>query len=172
MLFAETKESNELFHFGTTIETQFCTKDEYDLEEGLPDKLAKAKINYANSLIGKTFEINLYKFTVKELTNGKYVAIEFSSPCGDDDWNFETIKEYHIASYMTIEDIVMNIKYSITMQGVQGLADGVFPDESTEEITTELFFPKPIFEKKNFKIPYNKYPNLNASQIVNFHIIL
>ena len=167
MLFAETKESNELFHFGTTIETQFCTKDEYDLEEGLPDKLAKAKINYANSLIGKTFEINLYKFTVKELTNGKYVAIEFSSPCGDDDWNFETIKEYHIASYMTIEDIVMNIKYSITMQGVQGLADGVFPDESTEEITTELFFPKPIFEKKNFKIPYNKYPNPNASQIVN-----
>ena len=167
MLFADSEESDELFHFRTTIETQFCTKDEYDLEEGLPDKLAEEKIRYANSLIGKTFEINLYKFTVKELTNGKYVAIEISSPCDYDDWDFETIEEYHIASYMTKEDVVTNIKYSITMQGIQGFADGVLPDESTEEITTELFFPKPIPEKKNFEIPYSKYPNLTANYIVN-----
>ena len=167
MLFSETEESDEIYRFGTTIETQFCTKDEYDVKEGLPDKLVEEKISYANSLIGKTFEINLYKFTVKELTNGKYVAIEFSKPCGYDDWDFETIEDYHIASYMTKEDVVMNIKHSITMQGVQGLADGVLPDESTEEITTELFLPKPTPEKKNFEVPYSKYPNLTASCIVN-----
>lgn len=167
MFFTETEESNEIYHFGTTIETQFCTKDEYDVKEGLPDNLVDEKISYANSLIGKTFEINLYKFTVKELTNGKYEAIEFSKPCGYDDWDFETIEDYHIASYMTKEDVVMNIKYSITMQGVQGLADGVLPDEPTEEITTELFFPKPIPEKKNLEIPYSKYQNLTASYIVN-----
>lgn len=167
MLFAETEESDELFRFGTTIETQFCTKDEYDLKEGLPEKLVEEKINYANSLIGKTFEINLYKFTVKELTNGKYVAIEFSRPCGYDDWDFDTIEDYHIASYMTKEDVVLNIKYSITMQGVQGLADGVLQDETTEEITTELFFPKPVPEKKTFEIPYSKFSNITDSYIVN-----
>lgn len=167
MLFADSEGSDELFRFGTTIETQFCTKYEYDLKEGLPDKLAEEKIRYANSLIGKTFEINLYKFTVKELTNGKYVAIEFSRPCSYDDWDFETIEDYHVASYMTKDDVITSIKYSITMQGIQGLADGVLPDESTEEITTELFFSKPIPEKKNFEIPYNKYPNLTTSYIVN-----
>ena len=167
MLFTETDGSEEIYRFGTTIETQFCSKDEYDIKEGLTEKLAEEKISYANSLIGKTFEINLYKFTVKELTNGKYIAIEFSKPCGYDDWDFETIEDYHIASYMTKEDVVMSIKHSITMQGVQGLADGVLPDESTEEITTELFFPKPIPEKKNFEISYSKYPNLTARYIVN-----
>lgn len=167
MLFTETEGSDEIYHFGTTIETQFCTKDEYDVREGLPDKLVEGKIRYANSLIGKTFEINLYKFTVKELTNGKYVAIKFSKPCGYNDWDFKTIEDYHIASYMTKEDVVMDIKHVITMQGVQGLADGVLPDETTEKITTELFFPKPIPEKKYFEIPYSKHPNLTASYIVN-----
>lgn len=170
MLFAESEESDELFHFGTTIETQFCTKDEYDIIEGLPEELAEEKISYAKSLIGKTFEINLYKFTVKELTDGKYVAFEISRTEGYGEWAFETyktIEDYHIASYMTKEDVVMSIKYSITMQSVQGHADGVLPDESTEKITTELFFPKPIPEKKNFEIPYSKYPNLIASYIVN-----
>lgn len=167
MLFAETEESDEIYRFGTTIETQFCTKDEYDVKEGLPDKLVEEKISYANSLIGKTFEINLYKFTVKELTNGKYVAIELSKPCGYDDWDFETIEGFHIASYLTKEDIVMSIKHSITMLGVQRRANGVLPDKLTEEITTELFFPKPIPEKKNIEIPYSKYPNLTANYIVN-----
>lgn len=167
MYFAETEESEEIFRFGTTIETQFCTKDEYDVKEGLPEKMVEGKISYAKSLVGKTFEINLYKFTVKELTNGKYVAIEFSRPCGYDDWDFETIEDYHIASYMSKEDVLMSTKYSITLQGIQGLADGVLQDESTEEITTELFFSKPVPEKKHFDIPYGNYPNLTASYIVN-----
>ena len=167
MLFAETEYSDNFYRFGTTIEAQFCTQDEYNLTEGLPDALAEEKISYAKSLIGRTFEINLYDFTIKELTNGKYVAIEFSKPCGYDDWDYETVEDYHIASYMTKEDAVMSIKYSITMQAVQGLADGVLPDESTEEITMELFFPKPIPEKKVYDIPYSKYPNLTAGCIVN-----
>ncbi|WP_288907169.1 hypothetical protein, partial [uncultured Treponema sp.] len=44
MFFADSEESNELFLFLTTIETQFCRKDEYDLKEGLPDDLAEEKI--------------------------------------------------------------------------------------------------------------------------------
>lgn len=167
MIFAETADSDNLYYFGTTIETQFCTQDEFDLTEGLSDALAEEKICNAKSLIGKTFEINLYDFTVKELTNGKYVAVEFSKPCGYDDWDYETVEDYHIASYMTKEDTVMDIKYSITMQAVQGLADGMLPDESTEKITMDLFFPKPIPQKEVYDVPYSKYPNLTAGYIVN-----
>lgn len=47
---------------------------------------------------------------------------------------YKTIEDYHIASFITKEDDVMDIKYSITMQDVQGHADGVLPDELTEEI--------------------------------------
>lgn len=170
MFFAETEKSDELFVFSTELEVQFCTKDEYDIEEELSDKLVEEKICYAKSLIGKTFEINLYKFTVKELTNGKYVAFEISRTEGYGDWAFETyhtIEDYHVASYMTKEDVMMRIKFSITMQGIQGHADGVLPDESTEKITTDLFFSKPIPEKKIFEILYSKYPNLTVSYIVN-----
>ena len=166
MLFAESEESEELYSFGTTIEAQFCTKDEYDVREGLSEDLYDEKVSYANTFVGKTFEINLYKFTVKELTDNKYVAIEYSKPLYDD-WDFETIEDYHIASYMTKEDVILNLKYSITLQGIQGLADGVLSDESTEEITSGLFFPKPIPKKKQFNIPYENFSNLNASNIIN-----
>ena len=39
MLFAETDGSEEIYRFGTTIETQFCSKDEYDIKEGLRGKV-------------------------------------------------------------------------------------------------------------------------------------
>lgn len=167
MLFAESEENDELYRFGTIIESQFCTKGEFDIKEGLSNKIVKEKISYANSLIGKTFEINLYKFTVKELTDGKYVAFEITTLLYEDIDDFETIEDYHIASFMNKEDVIMNIKYSITLQSFQGFVEGVLPDESTEEITTDFFFPKPIPKKKQYEIPYNKYPKLTASNIVN-----
>lgn len=163
MLFTETEDSDEIYRFATTIETQFCANGEYDIKEGLPNELVEDKISYAKSLIGKAFEINLYKFTVKELTNGKYAAIKLYRPDG----YYKTIEDYHIASYKTKEDVMMLTKHSIALQGVQGNADGVFPDESTEKITTELFFQKPILDKKDFEIHYGNYPNLTASYIVN-----
>lgn len=166
MFFAKSKESNELYRFKTTIEAQFCTTDEYD-KEGLPKKVFDEKIRYANSLIGKTFEINLYQFTVKELTDNKYKAFEFEDYYYEDISDSETIEEYHIASYMSKEDVILNLKYSVTMQGIEGVTYGVLADESIEEITTDLFFPKPIPEKKNFNIPYDKYPNLNSNYIIN-----
>jgi hypothetical protein len=167
MFFVKSKGSDELYHFGTTIEAQFCTTGEYDMKEGLPEEMFNEKVSYANSLIGKTFEINLYKFTVKELTDNKYTAFEFADYYYEDFFDTETIEEYHIASYMSKEDVILNLKYSITMQGLEGVADGVLANESTEEITTELFFPKPIPEEKHFNMPYDKFPNINARYIVN-----
>ena len=167
MLFVESPESDDVYTFRTSIEVQFCTKDEYDMIKGLPDKLLEEKLNYANTLIGKTFDINLYKFSVKELTNNKYTAIELTTNYFDDLCDYDTIEEYHIASYMTKEDVIWKQKYSITMKGINGDADGVTSDGTMEEITTELFFPQPIPEKKHLDIPYNKFPQLNASSIIN-----
>lgn len=164
MVFSESVESDELYYFGTTIEDQFCTIEEYDLEEGLSDIFLAEKINYVKSLVGITFEINLYKFTVKDLTKNKYIAFDFIEDFDSIDSNI--IKDYHIASYMTKEDVILNQKYIITMQGLNNRAYGVLPDKSTEKISAELFF-KPILEKKHFEIPYDKYPNLNAHYIMN-----
>lgn len=166
MLFAESEESNELYSFGTTVETQFCTIDEYDVKEGASEELFDEKVKFAKTLVGKTFEINLYKFTVKELTDNKYEAFEFTTYLYDD-CDFDTVEDYHIASYMTKEDVRQNLKYSITRQGIDGVVEGVLLDESTEKITAELFFTKLIPEKKNFIIPYDKYYNLNSKYIVN-----
>ena len=168
MLFTDSMDSDELYSFITTVETQYCTKDEYNWEDGLSDELFLKKLNYAQSFIGKVFDINLYKFTVKELTKGRYKAFEFED-ADDFYYDFKTITDYHIASYMTKDEVLLNLKYSICLQGIQGYMEGVLSDESTEEITAELFFPRPcpIFEKKVYEIPYDKYQNLNTEFIVN-----
>lgn len=166
MYFAETSESDELYVFGTTIEAQFCDKGEFDRRYGLSKELFQQKVDYANSFVGKTYDVNLFEFSVMELTNNRYVAFDSMNEYHFD-CDSEEIKDYHIASYMTKEDIMLRMKYAITMQGLEGMIEGILPDRTTEEITTTLFFPKPVPEKKHFDIPYGKYPNLNESFIVN-----
>lgn len=162
MLFAKSEESDELYHFGTTVEEQFCTTGEYDVKKGLSEEMFNEKVRYAKSLVGNTFEINLYKFTVEEMTGNKYRAFEFTPYYSEK----RTIEEYHVAAYMSKEDVILNLKYFITIEGIQGVAVGVLADWSTEKITTELFFPKTITQKKNFDIPYHRYPNINTRYIV------
>lgn len=166
LFFVESKESDEVYSYVTTIETQFCTKGEFDLKKGMTHNQLTKRLDFANSFIGKTFEINLFKITVKELTNNKYVAFELTIDDGFCCYE-ETVEYYNVASYMTKEDLMLYLKYSITRQSIDGLVYGILPDESTEEITTELFFPKPIPEKKYYNIPYDKYHNLNSNYIVN-----
>ena len=155
MLFVDSHESGDVYHFVTTVEKQFCTKEEISSENGLSKKQIEEKLYYAQSLIGRTFEINLFKFTVKELTHDKYVAFKFS-------YN-KTITDYCIASYMTKDDVMLKLKYSITMQGFQGEIEGVKSNGQTEEIIKELFFPK----RKHYDIPYSKYANIDENYIVN-----
>ena len=164
MLFAESSESEELYAFETTIEKQFCTKDEYLLREGVSKQLFQEKVDYANSLIGKTFEVNLFKFNVQDLTDNHYVAFEFMV-----DYRIKRVEEYHVASFMTKEDYMLRMKYSQTMRVYQyrGSLEGVLSDGTKEDIARDFFFPKPIPKKKHFDIPYDKYPNLNESFIVN-----
>ena len=165
MMFSEETNDEELYVFGTTIEVQYCIKEKFI--GGISDSLFKKKKAFAEKQIGRMFEINLYKFTVRELTNDKYVAFEVSIFDPYDCGASETLKDYHIASYMTIEDVKMKLKFGITMAGIEGHAEGVLPDNSTEIITTELFFPTPPPEKKHFDIPYSKYSNLTTSYIIS-----
>lgn len=165
MIFANSMDSEELYNYETTIETQYCTKDEWK-NCGLSKDLLDEKLKFAKSLVGKVFNVNLYYFTVKELTNGRYEAFEVSI----DKYfyyDIELIEDYHIASYMTKEDVVNNLKYSICIQGTQGSIKGVLPDKSTEEITADLFFSRPVPEQKIYEIPYNEFTNLNSNYIVN-----
>lgn len=107
MFFVESEESDELYRFGTTVEMQFCANDEYDGKEGITEKIFDEKVRFAKTLIGKSFEINLYKFTVKELTDNKYAALEFSTYYYDDFYDEETVEDYHIASFMAKEDVIL-----------------------------------------------------------------
>lgn len=162
MLFTKTSESDEFYTFETTIEKQFCTKDEYELSEGVSQQFFQEKVDYADSLVGMKFEVNLFKFTVKELTSNRYVAFEYMTG-----YTSQTVKEYRIASYMTKEDVVLRMKYIKTLQAYQGDLYGVLPDGTREEIARDFFFSKPTPEKKHFDIPYENFPNLNDRFIVN-----
>lgn len=137
MFFADTTNSKELYSCRTTIESQFCNKDEYDWKNGLPDQQVDEKINYASSFIGKTYEINLHMITVEELTNKRYVELEIVTP-----HETKKIKNYYHATYLNKEDWIHNLKYTITFNGIQGLVFGITSHGISEDITIDLFFPQ------------------------------
>lgn len=143
MYFADTTNNKELYSYRTTIESQFCNKNEYDWKDGLPNQVIEEKINYARSFIGKTYEINLYMITVEELTNKRYVELEIvtSHGCYDET---NRIKNYYHATYMSKEDWIQKLKYTITINGMQGLIYGITPLNISEEITKDLFFSQLI----------------------------
>lgn len=165
MYFTESDEGDELYCYKTSVEQQFCTKEEFDIKVGLSDVLLEKKIEYGRSLVGSKFEVNLYKFSVKDLTNNKYIGIRFPSILYD--FASETIEEYRIATYMTQEDALINLKQSIAMRLINGVVEGILSDGSIENITKEILFPEPQPEHKHFDIPYDEYPDINSESILN-----
>lgn len=152
MQFAASMDSDELYAFPTTMETQFCAG------VTLSDKQYEEKANYAKSLIGREFEVNLYKFTVKEITNGRYEAFEDANYI---DFNTQTIKEFRIASYMSKDDVIAKMKYTLCMQSINGDLEGVLRNGSKEKVSTDLFF------KKTYNIHYANYWYINESYIIS-----
>ena len=86
MCFSKSIESDELYFFNTSLEHQFCTDEERIA--GLSEDLVEEKVCYANTLIGRWFEINLYKISIKEISNQHYIALEIFN-------DEECIKEIH-----------------------------------------------------------------------------
>ena len=165
MYFVKSEESDELYRYKTSVEQQFCTKEEFDIKVGLSDELLEKKIEFGRSLVGLEFEVNLYKFMVKDLTNNKYVGIRFSSYFFDIEP--EVVEEYRIATYMTQEDALINLKQSIAMRLINGVVEGILSDGSIENVTKEILFPEPPPERKYFDIPYDKFPDINSDSIMN-----
>ena len=74
MLFIKGEDETEVYPYQTSVENQFCSPAE--MKNGLRDDDAAEKLKILKSYIGKTFDINLYKFPVSELTDGKFVAVD------------------------------------------------------------------------------------------------
>lgn len=170
--FDEIVSDNDLYRLSTTIETLLCSVEERN--KGLTDSELNAKIDYIKSYIGRCFNINLFYITVRDLTDGKYVAFEREF---DDyiDSDSEEIYEYKMATYRTNEDTIKLLKYNITLSGLLGDTLGITYSGRREKITTELFFSdfkpelpaKAIDKYASLTIPYAKYQHVTINYIIN-----
>lgn len=157
MMFSTPSNDEELFGYTTSIKNQYCTKEER--KEELSDEDLEEKLLFAKSQIGLYFDVNLYKISVKELTNDHYWA--FQVPVSE----FETrnLTEYRIATYMTREDTITDLRYKAFFNSC---IKGVLPNGTTETIKAEYLFPPCTRQQKTFEIPYSKFCNLTPEYIL------
>lgn len=167
--------SEDLFPYRTTLEVQFGT--EIERKKGINEKKVKEKLSEANSYIGCIYDINLYRLSVSELTNGKFVGIEdmdyfdVENLLGPEDIDFQDdsiIYEYKRATYMTKHDLINYLRYRICLLGMESQYYGVNKDGDTEDIESTLFFENLTEKPKqyNIKIPYEKYGYINKEYII------
>ena len=158
MMFSDPFNDEELYGYLTSIENQYCSKEER--EEELSDEDVEEKLSFAKSQIGLYFDVNLYKISIQELTNNNYWA--FQVPVSE----FETRKltEYRIPTYMTREDAITDLKYKALLNNS---LKGLLANGTIETIKTEYLFPR-IRQPKTFEIPYAKFCKLNPEYILQF----
>ena len=118
MYFSNNMNEKELYPYRTTLKNQFCNEDEF--QNGLLESQVNAKLKYANSQIGRLFDITLYKFKVAEITDGLFVAL-----VNYDSYDFDRIYYYSRASYLSREDLLLSLKYRICLGGLNGTYKGV-----------------------------------------------
>lgn len=135
MFFSKSMGSDELYCFVTTLEDQFCTKEEKDKK--FSDEFLNEKEKFAKTFVGKRFVINLFTFSIKELTDNRYVAIY-------DNKRKKRIESVNRATYREKEDEKMHLKFGLTSNGINGYCYGILVNGSTEEITTDFLFPSSV----------------------------
>ena len=161
MLFIKDGNETEVYPYQTSVENQFCSLTES--KNGLLDDDADEKLKILKSYIGKKFDINLYKFSVSELTDGKYVAVD-----DVDSYEDETqIREFRRATFKSREDIAIQLKFNICISGMDGRFVGITKDGSEEDIDYTLVFPPQNEEPKNYDIPYEGFPEITEYFILN-----
>ena len=161
MLFIKDGNETEVYLYQTSVENQFCSLTES--KNGLLDDDADEKLKILKSYIGKKFDINLYKFSVSELTDGKYVAVD-----DVDSYEDETqIREFRRATFKSREDIAIQLKFNICISGMDGRFVGITKDGSEEDIDYTLVFPPQNEEPKNYDIPYEGFPEITEYFILN-----
>lgn len=147
MCFSKSLDSEELYYFNTSLERQFCTDEER--LAGLSKVLEEEKVRYASSLIGRWFEINLYKISIEEITDQHYVALDIFD---DEECESRRITEFQVATFMTKEDAIEKRKYMIvnSKENIEGVLSGGI----TEEITINSIFPPKMATHVHIEIPY------------------
>ena len=161
MLFFFFLNETEVYPYQTAIEDQFCSPAER--KNGLLDDDAAEKLKILKSCIGKKFDINLYKFPVSELTDGKYVAVDDIDSYEDD----TQIREFRRATFKSREDIAIQLKFNICLSGMDGRFVGITKDGDEEDIDYTLIFPPQKEEPKNYAIPYEGFPEITEYFILN-----
>lgn len=158
MCFSKSIESDELYFFNTSLEHQFCTDEERIA--GLSEDLVEEKVCYANTLIGRWFEINLYKISIKEISNQHYIALEIFN---DEECESRRFTDFRVATFMTKKDAIEDRKYMIVNSEN---IEGVLPDGITEEVNINFIFPIKMPTPEDIVIPYDLFPSLNTNYII------
>lgn len=172
MIFIKDDNDTEKYPYQTTIEKQCRTSDEPIV--GMLDEIALMRLSSLKSFIGKEFNINLYKFSVQELTNGKYVSLDYDGY--DDDYGYyenedcdedDIIKEIRRATYKSREDIIEILKLQICLGGLDKIYVGIKSDGSSEDLDEKILLPIKKEETKHYEIPYEGFPEVDDNFILN-----
>jgi len=161
MYFIKDENDSDVYPYQTAIEDQFCSPAER--KNGLLDDDAAEKLKILRSCVGKKFDINLYKLSVSELTDGKFVAVDDIDSYEDD----TQIKEFRRATYKSREDIAVQLKFNICLAGMDGRYVGITKDGDEEDIDYTLIFPPQQEEPKIYDIPYEGFPEITENFIMN-----
>ena len=131
MKFASSMDSLDLYNYKTSLYTQYCSKEDREKEELSDDEINKY-LQLAYSQIGNKFIINLYKISVKELTNNLYVAF-----CIDGE---KIVKDYYMASYMSKEDVIKELLLLLLYHSFDFNFNlmGVLPNGKREDLSADL----------------------------------
>ncbi len=132
MYFVKDKEDPETYPYTTTLETQYMPNPSNDLSA----KEVSLQARKCKNDIGKKFDIELYKFSVEEITGGKYVALLSEKE------NFSSfkIKELRRASYMSRADILKLLNYQICLMGLHGTIEGITVDGDIKKLNENILF--------------------------------
>jgi len=173
MRFCDDNNVNDFYDYKTSLENQYCSVEER--KKGLLKKDVSDKLRLANSQIGMKFDINLYKFSVSEITNGKFQSLEFMDevdgfhiPENDDCDDDYIVSELRRATYKTREDRLEILKLQVCLMGLNSTYVGVKSDGTIEDIDETLIFNPQQFQPKQFHITidYNRFPEVNEQFIL------
>lgn len=172
MVFTKDGNSSEIYPYQTSLENQFYSS--VNRNKGLSDKEALEKLSLLKTYLGKLFDINLHKISVLELTNGKYISLEFNGyadeygyddneDCDENDM----IEEFRRATYRSREDLVEILKLQICLGGFDDSYLGIKRDGTSEKLDEKLVFPIVKEEQKLYEIPYDGFPEIDEFYIIN-----
>lgn len=147
-LMFQCQNSSETYSYTSTFPNIFYPNekkiDGYSVTE-LQNKIDEAKLH-----IGKSFNVNLYKISVNEITNGNYNGIAFYNYYDELTHIFH---EFRVASYKTRIDVIKELQFKYCKRVIEG--DAVIFDEKDNEIEVtdnikgiSIFLPEVVAPQK------------------------